>query len=68
MHYTDERTHPNRTATPNKDALYDMLLNNAPFTAKVMARKLIQAMSETQAAKFIDDQEIYTFIKSEEII
>lgn len=68
MHYSDERTHPNRTTTPNKEALYNMLLNNAPYTAKVMARKLIQAMDEEQAAKFIQDQEIYVYIKSEEII
>lgn len=45
MHHTDERTHANREATPAKDALYEMLLNSYPYTAKRLARMLIDSAS-----------------------
>lgn len=61
MHHTDERTHANRVATPSKDTLYEMLLNNHPYTAKVLARMLIEWSDEHDMQAFIKHHNIYTF-------
>lgn len=68
MHHTDERTHANREATPAKDALYDMLLNSYPYTAKRLARMLIDSASEADAKQFMHAHDLTHFVEAEEIL
>jgi len=60
MHYTDERAHPNRTETPFKSMLYDMLLNKYPYTAAVLARMLIEHATEADIKAFMKQHNLKT--------
>lgn len=66
MHHTDERTHANRQATPARDALHVMLLNNRP-THKTLARDLINWLPDDTLQAFIDQRQLDTYSRDHEV-
>lgn len=53
MHHTDSRTHKNRTATPSKDKLVEMLLDKI-LAHKTIAMECIKYMSEDEVKDMME--------------